>query len=184
VGIQVSENLESQESSQKESSLVTSVSSVRNYLNVCAKIENKALSAMFDTGASVSILSSEFFQELGMSLADLQPTHTVLKSVCGDKLVIHGKTELDLQIGNKIFRNMFVIADIKFPNQMYHAILGLDFMTKSPNKEKNNQDKFRKNSLVFSKRKTRQSSSDLEQYCDSSSSIRDVSRRNNRQKIS
>jgi hypothetical protein len=60
----------------------------------------------------------------------VQPTHTVLKFVCGDKLFIHGKTELDLQTGNKIFRNIFVIADKKFPNQMYHAILGLNIMTK------------------------------------------------------
>lgn len=119
------------ENNDKQSSdLLANVSSSKNYLSVKVNIRNAPILAMLDTGASVSILSSEFFQELGMDFADLQPVSLVLKSVKGDNIDIFGKIELDMQMEDKVFRTEFIVANIHFSEHMYQALLGLNFMTK------------------------------------------------------
>lgn len=65
-----------------------------------------------------------------MDFADIQPVSLVLKSVKGDNLDMFGKIELDMQIEDKVFRTEFMVANIHFSDHVYHALLGLNFMTK------------------------------------------------------
>lgn len=88
------------------SDLLANVWSSKNYmyLSVGVNIGNAPNFSMLDTRAFVSILSSEFFQVLGIDFADLQPVSLVLKSVKGDNLDIFWKIELDMHIEDKVFR--------------------------------------------------------------------------------
>ena len=80
---------------------------------------------LIDTGAAVSVLSSDVFSREGKNLgSNLAPSSCRLTTASGQGLETHGSINLDMRIGKTITQQEFVIADLG----NCEGILGLDFL--------------------------------------------------------
>ena len=97
----------------------------RNTINVHVGLRKTR--ALLDTGAQISLVSFNFFQNSEFSKNQLLvPDYDVVRGVSGKHLPIVGKIQLPIDIENKVFWTSVHI--VKGLNQS--LILGLDFMEK------------------------------------------------------
>ena len=97
----------------------------RNTINVHVGL--RKTKALLDTGAQISLVSFNFFQNSEFSKNQLLvPDYDVVRGVSGKHLPIVGKIQLPIDIENKVFWTSVHI--VKGLNQS--LILGLDFMEK------------------------------------------------------
>ncbi|GFU33270.1 retrovirus-related Pol polyprotein from transposon 412 [Trichonephila clavipes] len=75
-----------------------------------------------DTRANVSIIRKELAQNSQVSIIWTLPCVS-LETVTGDKIQVHGKTNITLRFGNIDYHHTAYIADITAP-----CIFGLDFL--------------------------------------------------------
>jgi hypothetical protein len=81
---------------------------------------------LIDTGASPNILSWEVYQTISASLGTLsEGSHIELRAADGNKLVVYGQTEIELQLGREVFRITVVVAGLG----ELQGILGMDFLS-------------------------------------------------------
>ena len=80
---------------------------------------------LIDTGAMKSCMSQAYYQQL--MLPTMRPIHTYqVTSANGGNLCPIGITECEFQIGQKQYKNDFVVCK----NLIRHCILGTDFLKK------------------------------------------------------
>ena len=98
---------------------------IESGLFIRAKIHDKPLLLLIDSGADVTIISSSFFKSLdcGQSLK-AEPVQLNLVSATGDRIPFIGKLDIPIELDKKPYTHKVLIADINFD-----GILGLDFMT-------------------------------------------------------
>ena len=90
---------------------------------VPVQIGQSQCNALVDTGASKSIISEEYFQQL--MLPDLKQVYNVdIRSTSGNKLKILGLTKCTFSIGNQSYTYDFVVCK----NVSRPFILGIDFL--------------------------------------------------------
>ena len=87
------------------------------------KIGNSKCNALVDTGASKSVISEEYFQQL--MLADLKQIYNIdIKSASGNKINMIGVTQCTFSIGKHSYIYDFVMCK----NLSRPFILGIDFL--------------------------------------------------------
>ena len=88
------------------------------------KVENLSLLGLIDTGSTVSIIHTEKFDLLPMSIREtVSPTRCVLRMADGGPVGCKGTTFLPLSIGGKVYNQQVLIADIEAP-----FVVGYDFL--------------------------------------------------------
>ena len=76
-----------------------------------------------DTGASVSILRKSVVEQWS-NQPKIIPVNTRLLTVTGETVPFFGKANVDIKLGNKVFKTEMLIAEFQ-----QDGILGMDFMT-------------------------------------------------------
>ncbi|VDI31867.1 Hypothetical predicted protein [Mytilus galloprovincialis] len=77
-----------------------------------------------DTGATLTLVSSKLYDTLTpLNKSYLSEVKTTVKSVCGNKLELHGKGRFNLHFGTNRLQSETVVTDLQVD-----GILGLDFM--------------------------------------------------------
>ena len=90
---------------------------------VPVQIGQSQCNALVDTGASKSVISEEYFQQL--MLPDLKQVYNIdIRSASGNKLKILGLTKCTFSIGNRSYTYDFVVCK----NISRPFILGIDFL--------------------------------------------------------
>ena len=90
---------------------------------VPVQIDKSRCNALVDTGASKSIMSEEYFQEL--MLPDLKQVYNIdIKSASGNKIKMIGITQCTFSIGKHSYTYDFVVCK----NLSRPFILGIDFL--------------------------------------------------------
>jgi hypothetical protein len=84
---------------------------------VVVTICGKRLHAVLDTGAHICLLSESLASGL-----ELKPCRFEILDANSNKIVAAGQAEIDVRIGNRVFRHTFVIASISTP-----VLIGADF---------------------------------------------------------
>ena len=88
------------------------------------EIENLSLNCLLDTGSTVTIIHTLKFQALSERLQQkLEPTKFVLRMADGAPVPCVGQACLPLKVGNEVFLQYVLIADIEAP-----FVLGYDFL--------------------------------------------------------
>ena len=77
---------------------------------------------LLDTGAQRSFISQKFYDQKLASLIQKKQSYIRMYGVGGNELTTTGEILLDIQLGDEIIRQKFIIADIK-----EEGILGFDF---------------------------------------------------------
>ena len=104
---------------------VCGTSGAESGMFIQARIYGKPISLLIDSGAEVTILSSNFMQNFSHEQRPgLEPVSLKLVSATGDTIPFQGRCEIPIQLGENLLKHKVLIADIK-----YDGILGLDFMT-------------------------------------------------------
>ena len=98
-------------------------------------VENILLPVLFDTGASVSCVSVEFYEKLPYP-PEKYESDTVLTTADGKEIKTHGMCKMKFKCGDTFYNWPFTICE----NLGSHVILGLDFIKSQevsffPNKE-------------------------------------------------
>ena len=91
-------------------------------LFVDAKINNVEASCLIDTGATLSVISSEFLKKHQCSLV-LETFQKEIITASGSPLEIMGRTKISIEINGKVSSANVIVAKIEGD-----AILGIDFM--------------------------------------------------------
>ena len=81
------------------------------------------MTALIDTGASVSMMCGKVARELGLELKE-ESSNKIWKTASGDVLHVYGTVHTTVQIGNLETPAEFFIKDKLSP----HIIIGLDFI--------------------------------------------------------
>ncbi|CAG2204440.1 unnamed protein product [Mytilus edulis] len=93
-------------------------------LFVRAKINNKCLAFLVDTGANVTILSKKFIDEINPSLLPkMNPVNINLITATGDSSPFIGQIDVEICLGNYIYHHNVLVADIS-----NEGIIGMDFL--------------------------------------------------------
>ena len=79
---------------------------------------------LVDTGAALSIISKEIFDELDLCDHTLKKITLELKTADGDSLHVYGKTEVVLLLENQSFSIPVIVADLGGLS----GIMGIDFL--------------------------------------------------------
>ncbi|VDI46852.1 Hypothetical predicted protein [Mytilus galloprovincialis] len=98
----------------------------RNYQNgqKGAKINDKCLAFLVDTGANVTILSKKFIDEINPSLLPkINPVNINLITATGDSAPFIGQIDVEICLGNYIYHHNVLVADIS-----NEGIIGMDFL--------------------------------------------------------
>ncbi|CAG2195664.1 unnamed protein product [Mytilus edulis] len=93
-------------------------------LFVRAKINDKCLAFLVDTGANVTILSKKFIDEINPSLLPkMNPVNINLITATGDSAPFIGQVDVEICLGNYIYHHNVLVADIS-----NEGIIGMDFL--------------------------------------------------------
>ncbi|VDI11411.1 Hypothetical predicted protein [Mytilus galloprovincialis] len=93
-------------------------------LFVRAKINDKCLAFLVDTGANVTILSKKFIDEINPSLLPkINPVNINLITATGDSAPFIGQIDVEICLGNYIYHHNVLVADIS-----NEGIIGMDFL--------------------------------------------------------
>ncbi|CAG2240186.1 unnamed protein product [Mytilus edulis] len=93
-------------------------------LFVRAKINDKCLAFLVDTGASITILSKKFIDEINPSLlTKMNPVNINLITATGDSAPFIGQIDVEICLGNYIYHHNVLVADIS-----NEGIIGMDFL--------------------------------------------------------
>ncbi|VDI74064.1 Hypothetical predicted protein [Mytilus galloprovincialis] len=93
-------------------------------LFVRAKINDKCLAFLVDTGANVTILSKKFIDEINPSLLPkMNPVNINLITATGDSAPFIGQIDVEICLGNYIYHHNVLVADIS-----NEGIIGMDFL--------------------------------------------------------
>ena len=104
---------------------VTDTVSVPQYL-VNVEVNNQVLRMEIDTGASVSIISKQQYQKLG--LGGLVTSDISLSTITGERLEVLGKCKVSIRYGDKCYDDLWLyVADSKGT-----ALLGRDWLSVIP----------------------------------------------------
>ncbi|CAC5402085.1 Transposon Ty3-I Gag-Pol polyprotein,Transposon Ty3-G Gag-Pol polyprotein [Mytilus coruscus] len=77
-----------------------------------------------DTGATLTLVSSKLYNMLTpLDKSYLNEVKTTVRSVCGNKLELRGKSSFNLRFGSNLLQSEAVVTDLQVD-----GILGLDFM--------------------------------------------------------
>lgn len=88
------------------------------------QVEDMSALALIDTGAGVSLISSDIMSKLEGK--QIFPTNKVIRNASGNVMLHSGKSKLTLKIGGRKYTHDFIICEDKaLPSQL---IIGLDFM--------------------------------------------------------
>ena len=86
-----------------------------------------SLDFLVDSGSAATVISAVTFEEIARQQGfTINPSKCCLTTASGEKLVMHGEAEVELEIGCDRFRHRLIVADIA--NSV--GILGTDFMQK------------------------------------------------------
>ena len=88
------------------------------------RIQNKTVSALVDSGADISVMSSKFYRKLKLDDNTLTEIKSFATSANGSHLKIHGCACIPVEIGHLQLYQKFHIS----PNVSQDIILGLDFL--------------------------------------------------------
>ncbi|GFY22203.1 retrovirus-related Pol polyprotein from transposon 17.6 [Trichonephila clavipes] len=108
--------------SRNDENTITAVNGGDKELYVIGQINNISCCVVVDTGANVSIIRKDLAQNSQVNIIWTPPCVS-LQTVTGDKIHVHGKTNIILRFGNIDYHHTVYIADITDP-----CILGLDFL--------------------------------------------------------
>ncbi|CAC5374211.1 unnamed protein product [Mytilus coruscus] len=93
-------------------------------LFVRAKINDKYLAFLVDTGANVTILSKKFIDEVNPSLVPkINPVNINLITATGDSAPFIGQVDVEFYLGDHIYHHSVLVADIS-----NEGIIGMDFL--------------------------------------------------------
>ncbi|CAC5386872.1 unnamed protein product [Mytilus coruscus] len=93
-------------------------------LFVRAKINDKYLAFLVDTGANVTILSKKFIDEINPSLLPkINPVNINLITATGDSAPFIGQVDVEICLGDHIYYHNVLVADIS-----NEGIIGMDFL--------------------------------------------------------
>jgi predicted aspartyl protease len=93
-------------------------------LFVKAKLQNKCLAFLIDTGANVTILSKQFIENIQPSLlSQVNPVNVHLVTATGETSPFIGQINVQISLGKKFYQHNVFIADIS-----NEGILGMDFL--------------------------------------------------------
>ena len=68
---------------------------------------------LLDTGAAPNIMNWKDFQDLtASSCTPIRRCDAQLRAADGNNLIVHGETELDIQLGLEVFRITVIIAEL------------------------------------------------------------------------
>ena len=79
-------------------------------MQYCIKLKNTGIEALYDTGASFSVMSQRYFNKL-KSRPKLVKCNRTISEAGGGTLPV-GECFVQLQIGNKIFRDRIIFIEI------------------------------------------------------------------------
>lgn len=89
-------------------------------------IGDKKTFALVDTGASISVVSKEFFDKTCYAKSQMHESkYNVIKGVGGDRLLVLGRVVLEVKIGGKALEYPFHVIE----NIHHSLILGEDFFS-------------------------------------------------------
>ena len=81
---------------------------------------------LIDSGSTYTIIDNDIFESIPVEIRpQLEETNLRLRSANGELLKVHGKTVLNLHIGNKVFNSPVKVVSLGDRE----VILGLDFMS-------------------------------------------------------
>jgi len=124
VSLPMSQVCDSSCSSPDNATCTIAINSVSNY-TVCARLFSKEVSFLVDTGAAVSLVSSEVWDRIKPSSAPrMNPVGLRLVGVDGAPLHIRGSVIVELEISAKTFKQEVIIVDALTSE----GILGLNFL--------------------------------------------------------
>ncbi|XP_018648667.1 KRAB-A domain-containing protein [Schistosoma mansoni] len=92
-------------------------------ITIKARVQGIDIEVLLDTGASVSLIKSEFLGRLNRKVQQTRHPSTLL-TASGDPLKVNSKVWLDLMIDRHSFRHGFLVC----PTLTWDMILGVDFM--------------------------------------------------------
>lgn len=91
------------------------------------EVDSTDVNMLIDTGSAVTLISKEKYVELNRSFSDLSVVKSKLATADGEPLRVSGETVLPICIGDKIYTNSVIVAELGgMP-----GILGLDFLSKN-----------------------------------------------------
>ncbi|CAC5425832.1 unnamed protein product [Mytilus coruscus] len=94
---------------------------------VATMIMSNHVPTLIDTGANITILSKQIFDDWNPSCKpEIEPVKMNMLTATGEKSPFHGKVKLNIQIGKCSYDHEFLLAEIKD-----NGILGMDFLTKN-----------------------------------------------------
>ena len=100
------------------------INNVSNY-TVCARVFSNEVSFLVDTGAAVSLVSSEVWERIKPSTAPrMNPVGLRLVGVDGAPLQIQGSVTIELEISGKTFKQELIVVNALISE----GILGLNFL--------------------------------------------------------
>lgn len=106
--------------------LVGDIKGGNDGIYVIGKIGSKRIPMLVDTGASVTIVSTQFYKNLKLEKPQLTQVSIKLTSASGDIIPVSGECPIQISLENFQVTHKVLVADIQTP-----CILGLDFMTQN-----------------------------------------------------
>ncbi|UYV68132.1 K02A2.6-like [Cordylochernes scorpioides] len=102
---------------------VSSLRNTENGLLLRGFINGRSCDMVIDTGANVTLVRTDVFQNLYTKIAEVRMKPISLQTATGERAKVHHCVFLSIQIGSKIFQHKGYVADI-----MDECIIGLDVL--------------------------------------------------------